>query len=326
MGFTLRSPVIAGSSPLTATAESVEQCVEAGVGAVVLRSLFEEQILADLQRLSDQSDMYFWYPEAVDYINATAKAHGIEAYLDLVADAKKRISDTPLFASINCISPREWPVFAEKIAAAGADALELNISVSPADMRRSGAEAENIHLTIAETVRNTIAIPLSVKVGHSFSSPGRTLIALSRTGIHALVLFNRYYQPDIDPETLTFTAASKYSSPAEGLRPLRWIGLLTGEVSCELAAATGIHDSITAVKQLLAGAAAVQTCSALLLYGLDHVGEINRGIERWMEEHGFASIDSFRGRLSKQATGSTAAYERLQYVQKAFSDIGTVQG
>jgi dihydroorotate dehydrogenase (fumarate) len=324
MGFRLTSPIIAGSSPLTATPQTVERCIEAGAGAVVLRSLFEEQILADLEKLSEQSDMYFWYPEAVDYVNASVKTHGVEEYLDLVRDAKARMGDAPLFASVNCLSAREWPAFAEKIAGAGADALELNISLSPADMRRNGHEAENIYLTIAETVRARISIPLSVKVGQSFSSPGKMLKDLSETGIDGLVLFNRYYQPDIDTGSMEFVAAPKYSTPVEGLAPLRWIGLLAGDVSCDLAAATGIHDAQGAIKQLLAGASAVQVCSALLLNGADYCGELNDGIEQWMREHGLASIDSFRGKLSKRATGSSAAYERLQYVQKAFSDIGTI--
>jgi dihydroorotate dehydrogenase (fumarate) len=223
--------------------------------------------------------------------------------------------DIPIIASLNCISPKWWADYARQIEAAGADGLELNISMMPSDPTRRGDEIEQIYYRILEEVKARIDIPIAVKIGPHFTSVARVAIELCRRGASALVLFNRFYQLDIDIDDIKLIPGYKLSSPQEMSLPLRWIALLAGRVNCDLAASTGVHDGTGAIKQLLAGATAVQICSTLYLNSTDRIGLMQKEMENWMKQHDFESLDQMRGVLSQMQSDDAELYERLQYIK-----------
>jgi dihydroorotate dehydrogenase (fumarate) len=239
---------------------------------------------------------------------------GPRNYLKLIEEAKAAVS-IPVIASLNCITPRWWVDFAKQLEAAGADGLELNISVMPSDPARTSEEIEKIYVDIVESLRGGIGIPIAVKIGPYFTSVAHMAAEFSRLGVSALVLFNRFYQIDIDIEKVDIAPGIHFSSPDEASLPLRWIALLAGSVKCDLAASTGVHDGAGFVKQLLAGATAVQVCSALYERGIGHIGTMLRDVETWMQGHGFDKVGDFRGKLSRQVTERPELYERLQYIK-----------
>jgi dihydroorotate dehydrogenase (fumarate) len=336
MGLTLKSPIIAGSSGLTNSLNNLKQIEQAGAGAVVLKSIFEEQIRHETDSLINKPDSELMKPmhsgmeellktrsgdyvQALEYIRNFAKEHTLKEYLTFVEDAKKAVK-IPVLASINCIYAYDWQFFARKIQDAGADAIELNIYVLPSDLHRTGLDNEKIYYDIIKKVKEYVTIPVAVKIGYYFSSLAPTLIDISKTGIAALVLFNRAFSPDINIETFEITAASIYSTPAEYVHTLRWVGILSGRLGCDIAAATGIHTAEAAIKQLLAGANAVQVTSALYKNNIDHISSMTKGIESWMSEHKFNSIDDFRGKLSQIKLENPAVLERVQFM-KLYSNI-----
>lgn len=318
MGLHLRNPLIVSSCGLTNSLEGVRRCADAGAGAVVLKSLFEEQIgaeIKDLQRHIWPS----WHPEAFDYVERMSLELGPNEYLKLIEDAKKAVS-IPVIASLNCISSRQWVDYAKRIESAGADALELNVAIMPSDPNCSGREIEEIYFRILEEVKARLDIPIAVKIGPYFSSMAWMAKELCSHGASALVLFNRFYQVDIDVDRMEVTAGVRFSSPDEISLPLRWVALLSDVVRCDLAASTGVHDGTGAIKLLLAGADAVQICSTLYINGLERIGLILRGMEEWMREHRFKSIGEFKGKLSRLWADQPEMYERLQYI-KALTGI-----
>ncbi len=313
MGLDLRNPLVVASCSLVSKLEGVRRCADAGVGAIVLKSLFEEQMQAETEDL----EQYSWmsgHSEAFEYISKMGMALGPREYLRLIEAAKSKVS-VPIIASLNCISPKWWTGYAKQIAAAGADGLELNISVMPSDPQRSSVEIEGLYLEILEGVRAEIDIPIAVKIGSHFSSIARIAADLCKRGASALVLFNRFYQLDIDVDKLKLTPGYRFSSPEEISVPLRWIALLSGRVKCDLAASTGVHDGVGVIKQLLAGAAVVQICSTLYVNGLEQVGRMLGQLEEWIKKHDFESIDQFRGKMSQVESDRPELYERLQYIK-----------
>jgi dihydroorotate dehydrogenase (fumarate) len=232
----------------------------------------------------------------------------------VIQDARAA-ADVPVIASLNCISPRWWVDYAKQIAAAGADGLELNIAVMPSDAGRTSQEIENVYLEIVEALAGAIDIPFAVKIGPHFTSIARVADELAGRGASALVLFNRFYQVDVDIDKLELAPGLKVSSPDEISLPLRWIGLLAGRVKCDLAATTGAHDGEGFIKQLLVGASVVQVCSGLYLHGIEQIGKILADTQAWMEKHGFASVDDFRGKLSQAESEHPELFERLQYIK-----------
>ena len=267
MGIKIANPLIVASSGLTSTADKVKECADNGAGAVVLKSLFEEQIVTGKNAIITQDEMYFWYPQAMDFVNTFSKEEGIHAYLKLIEESKKAVS-IPVMASINCVTPREWPKFAAEIEKSGADGIELNIFIPPTNINLTGYKMEETYMDIIHEVRKNVSIPIAVKVGFYFTSLYRMLYKISNLDINSLVLFNRYYRPDIDIETMRVVAQNVYSSPHEITLSLRWIALLYGKINKELVAATGIHDYQGVIKQILAGATAVQICSTLYKNGI----------------------------------------------------------
>lgn len=313
LGLTLKNPIIVGSCGLTGSAKTIRELAEAQVGAVVLKSLYEEQIEAELRQNLDeyQTD----YPDAYDYIRQYTRDSAVTEYLEMIGEVKKT-TDIPVIASLNCVTSAEWTTFARRIEQAGADALEINISLLPSDPRKSCSDYEKIYFDVLDKVTDGLSIPVSLKMSSYSSSLANLVSRLCWTGkVHGFVLFNRYFRPDIDINKMELTSAGIYSDPSEISTPLRWIALLSGMVDCDLAASTGVHDSEGAIKMLLAGAAAVQVVSSLYKGGVQHATEIISGIETWMEKNSFSSLDEFRGRLSYKFDGDQSAFERIQFMK-----------
>jgi dihydroorotate dehydrogenase (fumarate) len=319
MGLTLRNPIIAGSSGLTNSVDKVVELEKAGAGAVVLKSLFEEQIKARVHTSVVQSDASYSYPEAEDYIGNYTKENEVAEYLELIRHCKAKVS-IPVIASINCISLSEWLSFAVKIQEAGADALELNVFVLPSDPKRSGDQNEQVYLDIALAIIKAVSIPVALKISYYFSGLAKTTLKLSWTGIKGMVLFNRFYSPDIDIDKFEVTSENVLSSPDEIFFSLRWVAMLSARLHCDIAASTGVHDGAGVIKQLLAGAKAVQITSCLYIKGNGQIQEMLKFIENWMVRHEFKTTNDFIGKMSFKEADNPAAYERVQFM-KHFAGI-----
>jgi len=335
LGLKLKNPLIAGSCGLTNSVANIKELAKKGVGAVVIKSLFEEQIQYEAEKVikNNTSELsttnrtsqtifnrrIYDYDEAYSYIFDFAKRNTLGKYLYFINEAKESV-DIPIIASINCVSNQDWHSFAKKIEETGVDALELNIYILPSDMRRSGEDNEKIYFDIIREVRNYVNIPISVKIGYYFSSLSQSIKKLSQTGIKGMVLFNRPYNTDIDIDEIGLTHGAIYSSTEEYTHALRWISIMAGQVDCDLSASTGVHDHKAFIKQLLAGATTVQIASALYKEGFDVISEIIKGTSDWMKKHNFDSVNSFRGKLSKSNLENPAAIERVQFM-KLYSGI-----
>ena len=314
LGLELPSPIVVSSSGLTRTQERVRLCAEAGAGAVVLKSLFEEQIEAQVGTLADGGHSPYMHPEAMDYITRYGEEDAVDSYLRLIRDAKATV-EIPVIASVHCVSAGTWTDFARRVEDAGADAIELNLFLLPSDPRRNGREYEQVTFDIADAVTSKVSIPVALKVGPHYSGMMQLLLNLSRSGIAGLTLFNRFFQLDFDINDFTVVPARIFSHPEEIAVPLRWISILSWRAGCDLAATTGVHDAEGVIKQLLAGAAAVQVCSAVYQKGIRHIGTMLDGVREWMEKQGFATVAEFRGRMSQRASDNPAAYERVQFMK-----------
>ena len=316
MGLILKNPVIVGSSGLTSTIEQIKDLENNGAAAIVLKSIFEEEIISDIKNHLDSAEsnplIYTDKSETLDYIDLHMKEDSLRNYLNLIRESKKATL-IPIIASINCISDSEWTDFAGKIEDAGADALELNIFLNPSD--NSDLDFEKVYFDIISNVLSKIRIPVSVKLGQNFTKPENFITGLSKTGIKGLVLFNRFYLPEIDIDKVILKQAEQLSSPADYYQVLRWIGILSGKVNCSLAASTGIHDGTSVIKQILAGADVVQVVSAIYKHGPQHINKMLTEIESWMDQHGFNQISQFRGKLNMVQSKNPAVYERLQFMK-----------
>jgi dihydroorotate dehydrogenase (fumarate) len=314
MGLELRNPVIVGSSGLTATVESIKELADAGAGAVVLKSLFEEQILMSIEASMSHLSEAFRYPGAEDHLRYFEKKHALDEYLKLIKDAKQAV-DIPVIASVNCMSDGEWTSFAKEIEAAGADGLELNIFILPADPEMSGEEIRARYFSIIKNVRAVTSLPLAVKISSYFDAAAAMMQRLSHTEISGMVLFNRFYNPDIDLDAEQMASGDAYSHPGDFANSLRWIGLMHGNVDCDLCASTGVHDGDTALKMLLAGADAVQMVSAVYTRGAAHVASVITRMQQWMHQHNYTSIAQMKGKLSQANLREGALYERVQFMK-----------
>ena len=314
MGLELKNPVIVASSDLTLTVDGVQKCEEAGAGAVILKSLFEEQIEDEIREARVQTLSPDNHTEADDYIRNTALHLSEDRYLKLIKKAKQSVS-IPVIGSLNCIRPDWWTNYAARMEEAGADAIELNIAIMPTWLMQTAREIEETYIRIVESVREKVDIPIAVKIGPYFSSLPHTARALGNAGADALVLFNRYTHFDIDIEEIKLTQRYNFSSPDQIHLPLRWIAVLATQSGCELASASGVHDGTGVIKQLLAGAQAVQICSVLLQKGLGVIGEMLSDLEKWMGRHQFGTIEDFRGKMSMELGGKPDFYQRQQYIK-----------
>lgn len=311
MGLDLDNPFVVSSSSLTNTVEKVKKCQAAGAGAVVLKSLFEEEIQASIDSMKQSA---LEHTEALDYITSVETSTGLQQYVDLIRGAKAAVS-IPVIASVNAVREEWWIEHVPKLESAGADAIELNISRLPNDYRDSDDKIIDFYIRTVQQVRKLVTVPIAVKIGQQFTSIPSVVDKLAWAGADGVVLFNRFYQLDIDIRQMKLTNASPLSSPEDLAAPLRWLTLLYGDVELDMAASSGVHDGHGAVKAILAGATVTQVCSALYRNGVEYLGTMKEELTRWMEDHKFDSIPEMRGRLSQKHSHVPETYERLQYIK-----------
>lgn len=310
-GLTLRNPIIVSSSGLTDSAEKNRKLCEAGAGAIVLKSLFEEQIMMEAHQMDDMS----MYPEGSDYLAGYIREHKLGEYLNLIRESKK-VCDIPIIASINCHQDAAWVDFATKIEEAGADAIEINILALQTDVNYSYGTAEQRHIDILSHIKKTVSIPVIVKLGDNLTNPVCLISQLYANGAAAVVLFNRFYQPDIDIEKMTQTSGNVFSSEADLPHTLRWIGIASAMVkNLDYAASGGIHSPEAVIKAILAGASAVEMCSALYQESSSIIAGYLQNIESWMERKGMENIGQFKGRLNASDLQSVNTFERTQFLR-----------
>lgn len=313
MGLQLDSPLVVASSRLSNSLENVKKLEAAGASAVVLKSLFEEQIERNADAALPEGEAG-WHPEADDYVRGLQMELGARDYLDLVRACKEHVR-IPVIASLNCVSAKGWTDYANKLEAAGADALELNVAHLPTDPKWTDERVREHIFDIVDNVKLELRIPVAVKIGPFFSSLSDIARHLQWRGAAGLVLFNRFYRFDIDVEHMRPVAGNPYSSSDELSLSLRWISILSDTLDCDLAASTGIHTGKDVLKALLAGAAVTQLCSTLFINGLDRIREIRNELEDWMKRKGYETIDQFRGKASREHSRHPELHERLQYIK-----------
>jgi len=315
MGLRLRNPLVASASPLSQEVDGVRRLADAGVGAVVFYSLFEEQLRRETVRNAELVDVGAEsFAESLSYFPSAADEEvGSRKYLSLLERAAT-VVDVPVIGSLNGVTPGGWANYAHAIEETGAAAIELNIYYLPGDAQVPGRDVEQRHLDVLQRVKETVTIPVAVKLSPYFSSTGEMARRLDDAGADALVLFNRFLQPEIDPDNLAVVPEVGLSSPAEARLPRTWIALLHGRVRASLAATTGVETSVDVVKYLLAGADVVMTASALLRHGPEHATVLVDGLADWMQGKGFAEVDDLRGLLAVPPGADQEAYERAGYV------------
>ncbi|HLN11260.1 MAG TPA: dihydroorotate dehydrogenase-like protein [Xanthobacteraceae bacterium] len=316
LGLALKNPIIASSSPLNFDIGNIRRLEDGGAAAVVLPSIFEEQVereAADIERFTTAGIDSF--AEALSYFPAAAsEAAGPHRYLDLIRQAREAV-DIPVIASLNGITDGGWTDYARLVEQAGAQAIELNVFFIPADPMLSGRQVEQRYIDILHAVKQVVHIPVAMKLNPYFSAIGHFVCELDRAGADAFVLFNRFYQPDIDVIALHLRRDLELSSPSEIRLPLLWIAVLAGQIRGSLAATTGVETAEQVIKYLLVGADAVMTTSALLRHGVSHIKVLLDGLTQWLDARDIAAIDSIRGSMSRRRIGDPTAFERANYIQ-----------
>jgi dihydroorotate dehydrogenase (fumarate) len=316
LGFKLRTPFVPSASPLSEKIDNIKRMEDAGAPAVVFHSLFEEQVRRDHHELqyylNQGTDSYAesltYFPDRADF------KVGPEAYLEHIAQAKAAV-DIPIIGSLNGTTFGGWITYARQIEEAGADALELNIYSIPSDPEISGEDIETSYLTILASIKAQLKIPVAVKLSPFFTNFAQFARRADRNGANALVLFNRFYQPDIELETLEISPNVLLSTPMAMRLPMRWIAMLYGRIGANLAATSGIHRATDALKMLMAGADVTMLCSVLLRRGIEHIRVIEREMREWMEEHEYESVEQLKGSMSQKNCPDPSAFERAQYMR-----------
>jgi dihydroorotate dehydrogenase (fumarate) len=316
MGMTLKNPIVPSSSPLSENLDNIRRMEDAGAGALVMYSLFEEQITLE----SHQLDHYLNYgietfPEALSYFpEMESYKVGPDQYLERVQRAKAAVN-IPIIGSLNGVSTGGWIDYAREIEQAGADALELNVYYIPTDLRMTSAEVEQLYLDVLRDVKQSISIPVAMKLSPYFSATANMAYRLAETGADALVLFNRFYQPDFDLENLEVVPRLVLSTPYELRLPLRWVAMLYGRVNVDFAITSGVHTVEEVLKAMMAGAKVSMMASELLQNGIQRITQILEGMAQWMEEYEYTSIAQMQGSMSQQSVAETAAFERANYMK-----------
>jgi len=315
LGLKLNSPIVVGSSSLTATVSNLKKIENSGAGAVVLKSIFEEEIYNEYESIIREElkhdDPQLGY---LDYYDYKIKEDNIKDYLRLIKEAKQTIK-IPVIASINCVCSYEWSFFAEKIQEAGADALEVNLFILPSDFSKGCIDIEETYFKLAKKIKENLNIPVSIKISYYFSNLAAFVKRLSNSGIQGIVTFNRFFHPDFDIDNFQIIPSNVLSRPSDLAISLRWTSILSGRLGCDLIASTGIHDGVSVIKQLLAGADSVQVVSTLYKNGIEYIEEMTRDIKTWMKKHGFEKIDDFKGKMSQVNSPNPAEYERVQFMR-----------
>jgi dihydroorotate dehydrogenase (fumarate) len=315
MGLELANPLVPSASPLSKELDSIRQLEDAGASGVVLYSLFEEQINYETEEVEhfleygaeSFAEALSYFPEPQEF------RRGPDDYLEHVRQCKQAV-DIPIIGSLNAATPGGWTDYAVKMEQAGADGIELNVFFIPDGDRRVD-EIEEVYTDIVSDVTKTLSIPVAVKMHPYFTSVSGMARKLGKNGAKGLALFNRFYEPDIEPESLEVVSNLQLSQPYDTRLPLRWIGLLYDQVPCDLAATSGVHGGVDAVKLVMAGASVVHVCSALLKYGIQHLGRVREEMLRWMEEHEYASLQEMQGSMSQRSCPDPGMFERANYIK-----------
>ena len=310
-GLTLRNPIIVGSSGLTNKAERNRDFEKAGAGAIVLKSLFEEQIEMQSEALMQDSD----YPEAADYIRGYVKANQVNDYLELIKKSKE-LCTIPIIASINCYKADAWIDFARQIELAGADALELNVFFMETELTEDFESIRDTYVSIIRKVKETVSIPVIMKIGKNYSNIPSLVNLLKVNGADGVVLFNRFYQPDINIDTMTYSAGDVFSTPADLSNGLRWTAIASAQVpQTDYAISGGVHDGKAIVKAILAGASAVELCSVIYQRGNQAIADMTNEMTQWMNRQGYKDISEFKSSMNALSTGASNPFERTQFMK-----------
>ncbi|QGY45853.1 dihydroorotate dehydrogenase-like protein [Maribellus comscasis] len=316
LGMNLKSPLIVGSCGLTTSLENVKLMEKNGAGAIVLKSVFEEEILLSLHKKARDASkdklLYYEYSETYDYLDIHTRNEELENYLQFIREIKKEVL-MPVIASINCVTDTEWTDFAMKIQEAGADALELNLFFNPTGFKIMDVEKKSVQ--IVKKILKTVSIPVSVKLSSNYTNLGHTIQEISEKGVQGIVLFNRFFSVDFDLDKLSVISSDIYSSPGDFTKPLRWIALITDKIGCNIAASGGVHSGKTALKQILAGADAVQVVSILYKNGIDHLSVLLNEMDKWIEKKGFNSVSQIKGMMSNKNVKNPEVFERMQFMR-----------
>jgi len=314
MGIEINSPIVVAASSISSFIDRIGLAEQAGAGMLVIRSLFEEQILMDALRLEEELSVGAEsFPEALSHFPEMEHG-GADEHLRWIEETRKEVK-LPLIASLNAVSSGGWTKYAKQLETTGVDGLELNVYAVAADPKVNGAVLEAQLYEIVEAVVGEVDIPVAVKLSPFYTSIANVVSEVDKRGAKAVVLFNRFLQPDIDPKTETLVSEIGYSSPEEMKLPLRWVALLCGRVTTNLALNTGVHSGLDAARAILAGAQIVQTASSLLQQGIPYISTMIRELEGWMAEHDYQNLDDFRGKMSQKETDDPFAFERAQYVK-----------
>lgn len=316
LGLDLKSPVIVSSCSLTADVDKVKEMESCGAGAVVMKSLFEEQIRGEVEFMASAGHSY---PEMDDYLHAYIRSNSIAQYTEKVRAIKKAVS-IPVIASINCYSAGEWVEYARQIEAAGADALEINLYDLALDPRTSPASIEDGYVNVVRSIVSELRIPVAVKIGPHYTSIVNFVDRIATAGAKGVVIFNRFFTPDIDLDKFTLVPASPLSHEGEYAETLRWAAILSSAVKIDISTTTGIHSADSALKMILAGADTVQVCSAIYRHGPSVIREFNTRIAAFLEKNNVDDLSQIRGRLSYSTIPDPAMYERVQFM-KTFGSL-----
>lgn len=322
LGIPVKSPLIVGSCGLNSNLDNVKKMADAGAGAIVLKSIFEEEILLDFEKNvmpkvgPMENDLEFF-----DYYDYQIKNEVLEKHISLIQELKKKIS-IPVIASINCTNGADWIDYAKKLENSGVNGLELNLFKLPFDKDKTSLQIEQDLLSIVNKVQQKVNLPVAVKIAPHFTNLGEFVVRIGQSGVKGVVLFNRFFSIDFNIENESVVSSGVFSSPGDFEMPLRWISILSGKVDCDIIASTGIHSSETAIKMLLAGAQVVQLVSTVYKNGAGYIQTMNQEIEEWMSRKGYSSLNDFRGNMSQTVADKPDIYERVQFM-RYFSDYSS---
>ena len=313
LGLELKSPIIAASSGMTSNIDNLVKLERAGAGAVILKSIFEEQIIYDIKRNTHVFAPVGNYGASYEYIAQHVADNSVSKHFELIRLAKENLS-IPVIGSINCFSHENWITYAKQFQEAGCDALEFNMAIMPFDASLSADDVERTFSDIIQSVRKTVSIPISVKVSTYFTDLAKFMQQLSWSGIQGITMFNKALQLDIDTETETVCNADSLTAPSELYNTIRWTAILSNKLRCDLSASTGVTDGRDVVKLILAGANTVQVASCLYRNGLGYMSDLNKGLQDWMKQKGYEDISQFRGKLALKSNDKAAMLMRTQFM------------
>jgi dihydroorotate dehydrogenase (fumarate) len=315
LGLKIKSPIVVGSSGITNSLENLKKIEKSGAGAVVLKSIFEEEIQYEYKHLmQEESDTEGIALGYLDYYDYKIKEDNIKKYIELIKSAKSTLS-IPVIASVNCKSSYEWTFFAKQLEEAGADAIEVNLFILPSDFNMSCEKVHNTYMDIIAKIKKETTIPVAIKLSYYFADLASFVKKVSESGVSGVVLFNRFFHPDFDIENFKIVPSNVLSRSSDLAISLRWMSILSGRVGCDLIASTGVHDGASVVKELLAGADVVQVVSSLYKHGIEYLEEMTDELKAWMERHSYTKIDDFKGKMNQINSPNPAEYERVQFMK-----------